>query len=289
MKIGVFTVSMPEYDIPDTIKVLKELGYDGVEWKVSPPAPVEKPENYSFDNRYWSYNLSTIDTNKIESVANEIKGQCRNSGIEIYSLTTYLTLWDIEEIQKVIRAAKIMECGIIRVNLPFYDEKDNYNCVFDRAKEQAKVVEKLAEASNVKIVFETHMGGIIPSASAAYRFVSGFNPEHIGVIYDPGNMVYEGFENYKIGVELLGKYLANVHLKNASWNFSGTDEDGIDSWTPEASTLKKGSANLKKLVEILKGAGYQGFLSVEDFSNDEDTYTKLKNNIGFIKLLLGQV
>lgn len=33
MKYGVFSVSMPEYDPEETLKVLKELGYDGVEWR----------------------------------------------------------------------------------------------------------------------------------------------------------------------------------------------------------------------------------------------------------------
>ena len=31
MKFGVFSVSMPEYGIEESVRLLKELGYDGVE------------------------------------------------------------------------------------------------------------------------------------------------------------------------------------------------------------------------------------------------------------------
>ena len=181
--------------------------------------------------------------------------------------------------------ANIMDCRNIRVNLPFYDEKENYNSMFGRAREQAEVIEKLAEETGVRVTFEIHMGSIIPSASAAYRFVSGFNPRYIGVIYDVGNMVHEGFENYKLGLELLGEYIANVHIKNYIWKLTETDKDGVDLWASVPCPLKKGTANIRKFVGLLEHTGYDGFLSVEDFSNEQDTYSKLKSNIQFLKAL----
>ena len=38
----------------------------------------------------------------------------------------------------------------------------------------------------VKLLLETHMDTIVPSASAVYRMICGFDPRCIGVIYDPG-------------------------------------------------------------------------------------------------------
>ena len=35
MKFGVFSVSMPEYGIEESVRLLKELGYDGVEGRVA--------------------------------------------------------------------------------------------------------------------------------------------------------------------------------------------------------------------------------------------------------------
>jgi len=61
------------------------------------------------------------------------------------------------------------------------------------------------------------MNTMTPSPALAERLVSHFDPRHVGVILDAGNMVYEGFETYSLAVDLLGPYLAHVHVKNAAW------------------------------------------------------------------------
>ena len=55
MKFGVFSVSMPEYGIEESVRLLKELGYDGVEWRVA-EMPEKEPENVPFALRYWACN-----------------------------------------------------------------------------------------------------------------------------------------------------------------------------------------------------------------------------------------
>jgi len=283
MKFGLFTVSMPEYDIENTVRALKELGYDGVEWRVGNPPPKNRPDSYSFENRYWSYNLSTLDIGRINDMAPEIRNMCAAAGLEICSLTTYLGIHETEAARNIMKAADIIGCKNIRINVPSYDGKINYRELFGSAQKHLETMERLAASHNVKVNFETHMGNIIPSASAAYRFVSGFDPKYVGIIFDPGNMVYEGFENYRLGIELLGEYLAHVHVKNGCWKYTGTGLEGAEVWKPTWASFKKGYADIPGLVRILKETGYEGYVSVEDFSNDEDTYTKLKNNIEFLR------
>ena len=52
-------------------------------------------------------------------------------------------------------------------------------------------------------------------------------------------------------------------------------------WTP----LKKGMADLKKLFAVARKAGYDGTFSIEDFSHDEATPDKLRENIAYLKAL----
>ncbi|NLU53356.1 MAG: sugar phosphate isomerase/epimerase [Clostridiaceae bacterium] len=286
MKFGVFSVSMPEYGIEETAKVLKELGYDGVEFRVSTPAPKEKPEDYCFERRYWSFNQSTLDIGNIGEESKKAKRICDNYGLEIYSLTTYLKPHEADRIENVLKASSSIGCKNIRVFPPNYDETENYRTIFSRTIEELKIIEKLAAQYNVRVNIEIHMNTIIPSASAAYRLVSGFNPQNIGIIFDPGNMVHEGFENYKLGLELLGEYLAYVHVKNAAWVKKETTKNGSDIYQPVSVPLTKGFANLEKLMAVLHELGYDGYISVEDFSNEEDTLTKLRNNLAYLKKLI---
>lgn len=287
MKFSVFTVCTPEYDIPSTVRLLKELGYDGVEWRIGPPAPEKKPEDYTHDRRYWSYNQSTVDISKVDVLMPEIKALCDAQGLEICSLTTALGLWDVEDAERVMKAAKRIGCRNIRIWMPWYDGKDNYNSVVERSIWQIKVLVELAEKYDVRINFETHMNNLIPSASSVYHIVKNFDPRYVGVIYDPGNMVYEGFESYKIGMDLLGEYLAHVHVKNALWQVKETAEDGTVVWEPRFAALKEGIASWPRIIEMLRNAGYKGYLSIEDFSNQQDTYTKLKSNIEYLRKISG--
>ena len=50
--------------------------------------------------------------------------------------------------------------------------------------------------------------------------------------------------------------------------------------------LNKGSANLKELVCALVKVGYDGPLSVEDFSNEKPTRDKLEENITYLRQLI---
>lgn len=48
---------------------------------------------------------------------------------------------------------------------------------------------------------------------------------------------------------------------------------------------RKGSADLKKLIRVMKEMNYEGNISVEDFSNEENTYEKLKHNLEYLREL----
>ena len=42
MKLSVYTVSLPEYNIPESVALIKEMGYDAVEWRVDSTAGVPR-------------------------------------------------------------------------------------------------------------------------------------------------------------------------------------------------------------------------------------------------------
>ena len=108
-------------------------------------------------------------------------------------------------------------------------------------------------------MIETHHGLITASASATLRVLDGRDPECVGVLYDPGNMVHEGFENYRMGLEMLRPYLHHVHAKNAAW----VRKDG--KWSVEWAALQDGIVNWPVMFDALKAVGYDGCVDIEDF------------------------
>jgi len=287
MKFGVFSVSTPEFSVEDTVKTLAEIGYDSVEWRVYEPAD-EKNKNCSFGGRYWEYNLSTLDVNNIENEALNAKKLCDKYGLEIASLTTYLTPWQVDELKHVLSAARSIGCKLVRVGAPSYNADGNtasYPILFEDARKQYKKLESIAREYGIKIMTEIHMNNLLASPSAAYRMLEGLDPNYVGVIFDPGNMVSEGFEDYRKSFELLGDYIAHVHIKNAAMVQTGTDGFGSATWSMSQMPLWRGTADLARLFRIMNEYGYDGSVCVEDFSDEENTLDKLKHNLEYIKKL----
>ena len=211
-RYSVFTVMMPELGLPESAALLKSLGYDGVEWRVhSVPSPFpEKPD-------FWRGNRATIDVETIAENASEIRRITEDAGLEIVGLGTYLGYKLIDDVARCMEAAREMGCSSIRVSPPNYDGSVNYNDLYEEALDGYAQVETKAREFGVRANIEIHHGNICSSPSLTYRLVSNFDPDYIGVIYDPGNMICEGRENWQLGLELLGPYLSHVHVKNAAW------------------------------------------------------------------------
>lgn len=287
MKFGVFTVSMPEFTVEETVKTLAELGYDGVEWRVHQPSD-EANKNCDYSGRYWAYNRSNLDANRIEEEALRAKQLCDQYNIEILSLTGYLEIWDTDGIKRQLHAARSIGCKQIRVSAPVYLADGNsadYHTLFSAARKQYEHLASLAKEYGVKIMTEIHMNNLLASPSAAYRMLEGLDPACVGVIFDPGNMVYEGFEDYRKSFELLGDYIAHVHIKNASLVQHGTDEFGAAVWKPAMATLKGGMADLGRLFRIMREYGYDSTIGIEDFSDEESPLDKLRHNLAYVKEL----
>jgi len=282
MKYAVFTVMTPEWDLQETAHNLSQLGYDGVEWRVQ-VVPEAIPPGTPIS--YWGYNKATVDLNHVVELAPEIKQLCQEAGLEICSLTSYLQVSQTEEIEQVMQAAQIAGSPRIRVNVPRYDRTRSYHDLFAETTRHLREVERLTREYTTQADLEIHMGNIIPSAGLAHRLVSQFNPEYIGVIYDPGNMVHEGYENWRMGMELLGPYLHHVHAKNAVWEQAGSLEDGTILWRCNHHALRKGVANWHEIMDDLKAIGYDGWLSFEDFSAEEPTWEKCRSNLAYLRAL----
>ena len=293
MKLSVYTVSLPEYDIAQSVALVKEMGYDAIEWRVD-VTDGESPLKAMFGNlteeqkyayRYWVDNHATLNVNDIKNECLKAKALCDEAGLEICNLATTLR-GEGDTMKNVLEAAAAIGCKTVRGPMATYDPKKPYQEQFDEYRSFLRSCEPLLKQYGVKFLIETHHGMLISSASSAMRVLDGFDPEYFGLIYDPGNMVYEGYENYQLGFEMLGKYLAHVHIKNAALTPAGEDEFGATKYNQSWMPLKKGSANLKALIEALVKVGYDGVLSVEDFSNESPTREKLEDNIAYLKQLI---
>jgi sugar phosphate isomerase/epimerase len=105
--------------------------------------------------------------------------------------------------------------------------------------------------------------------------VSRFDPVVIGVIYDVGNLVWEGYEDHQLGLQILGSYLHHVHLKNAA---PAPSSPAATTWQYLWSPLDQGLVPVPRVLDLLRRTGYSGWISLEDLSTKRDPLGTLRHN-----------
>ena len=128
MQVSVFTVCMPEYTPEEGAKLLAELGYDGVEWRVTTPAAPGEPVA-----SFWSGNRCTLAPETLLAQADEVSAWCRQSGLRMPNLASYLKATDLALIETVMQAAARMGVPLVRVGVDGYDGKTGYHQVLETA------------------------------------------------------------------------------------------------------------------------------------------------------------
>lgn len=257
MKLAVYTVMIGPSNVEAAADMVANAGYDGIEWRIHP-----------------EWHISPAD---LPRHAKQYAQLAEERGIATSGFSTYIPISDLKTLDAVFAGAAEMEAMEVRVNVPRYDGKKPYPRLLDEAKRDLKGVADLAKRHGIKATVEMHHGGIIIDSAYSMRLVEGFDPAQIGVIYDPGNMVHEGFERWQMGMELLGDYLARVHVKNAKWVSGPKDSQGMGRWKAEWAPLDDGVVHWGDVINALKAVGYEGWLSLEDFHSGMPVDRRLKS------------
>jgi len=280
-KISVFTVMIPDLTPEEGAKALRQHGYDGVEWRV-----LNSPVDASQPPSFWGNNFCTLPLTP--EGAQRGKAAADAAGIENPGLGTYIDVGDLESVEKALDFARITGASNIRVNPGRWPDPAglSYAASYERGVKFLGECEALGKQYGKRVIIEMHHGTISCSAGLAYRLVADFDPDYIGVLHDAGNMVHEGFENYSMGIQLLGPYLAHVHIKNARYE---APESGSGVWTARWSPLADGVVHWDHLFGALKQASYEGWLGLEDFSETYTTAEALPNDIAFLKAAIARV
>lgn len=278
MKYALFTVSSPTITLEELAPQLHELGYDGWELRVTDEPP--NPRGMDF----WHGNRCTIPATNFAANVERLKMLQSANSLELINLGTYVrsdSPW--EEIEQAVANAVAIGAPSLRINVPEYSPEKAYMPIWNQAREDFKRIEELAAKNGVKALIETHHGTICPSASSARMMVDGRDPKHIGVIHDLGNMAYEGYEAYRMGLEMLGEYLSLVHVKNTTIYPFATRADKTVEWRRKAWPVHQGVADVRALMRALMDVGYDGWISFEDFSTQTKLEERMQINIEFVK------
>ena len=271
MKLGVFTVSLPEYTPEECLEKIHEHGYEGVQWRI-----IEDNGDKSVPG-YWSGNRNSMSLKELQKKTKQLNQLANSLNVSMESLGTYVESQNLDDVKKHFEIAKMLDAKSVRINTGYYNDSENFQKQINRLRKQYEKVCKLAEKYDLKALIETRVGQLTPSIGKSMIVLQGLPPEHVGILWDPSNQIEEGLESYQMAIDTAGKYLAQVHVKNKQWEHTEFTDPYV-KWKTSNCPIHKGIVNWPSLISLLKKSKYKGWLYFEDFSTNNDTDYKLKYN-----------
>jgi sugar phosphate isomerase/epimerase len=175
-----------------------------------------------------------------------------------------------DEMVKSIDYAEAIGAKVMRVvgaSLMF--RHDPHGPMIEKLSRMFSDAVKIAGKKGIRLADENHIDF---NPDEMVQIITNVNSPSFGINFDTGNFMRVLSDPVK-GMEKLAKYTFSTHLKDLKINRNAA----VDDWFFFSSTpVGDGVVNNQKLAQLLKDAGYEGFLAVEidflhpDYNDDED-------------------
>ncbi|MFT5088680.1 MAG: sugar phosphate isomerase/epimerase [Candidatus Latescibacterota bacterium] len=281
MKLCCTSVMLPRWTLDETFDQLSQAGYDAVELRCR-----YNPEDATAEPAFWGRHLSDVSPDNIFEKAAAIRAAAQRSGVQVAALAPNFQVGQDETIRKVFAGAVAIDAQkppLVRIGAPRHDRTKPYMPQFLAARHGFAQLVEMAREYGVKVLYEIHVGTVAVSCSRTLELLRDLDPQHIGAIYDVPNMLRVGIEDTRMGMEILGPYLAHCHIGNGTPVEEGVDEEsGRSKWKWQFSDVRVGVADIPQIVGDLKELGYGGCLSLEEFGPGDDE-TKIRQQGAWLR------
>ncbi len=240
MKFAFSTLACPNWSFEEIIATAKDFGFDGIELrgiqqeifvpKTKPFQPEALPET---KKRLKALNLS------IPMLASEC----------VLASATEETL---EDIKAYIQLAKAAEVPYVRVLAePYANPSPELKTDLQRVKELLIDLGAEAKANQVKLLVETN--GVLADSKVMAGFMESIAGEGLGVLWDVHHPFRYFNEDITETYERLKPYICYLHTKDSV----------LEGGQLVYKLMGQGDIPNEKLIELLCGEGYEGYISLE--------------------------
>jgi sugar phosphate isomerase/epimerase len=285
LKFSVFSVAVPEWTPEEAAVKLREIGYDGVAWRIVDQEESDVPD-------FWVGNRSTWPLTGLEESLSAMKKLAERTRLEIAAFYGYPQWNDREAIVRQFAAAASIGVKTCRIVGPGQRTKSGplpqlgmapYDELLDQSRRDLAWVADCAADRGLRAVTPLHHEWVNSSASAARRLLDGLDPAHIGIIADFGHLVIEGWEDTLATVQILGPYLDSVMLKNFAWYPAGTRPDGTVTWEYRTAGIREGRIDVPNVFAALNAEGFDGWVTIAEATRTLPLYERLADVLRYVK------
>jgi len=230
-----------DLSIMDKFKLLKDLGYDGVE--LDSPDKLDMKEVLAardktgllipgtINSMHWKLPLSDPDPKKREECVKSIEK----------------ALWDTKEYGG---STVLVVPGVVSATVSYAE-------AYERSQAELRKVLPIAEKTGVKIAIENVWNQFLLSPLEAARYVDDFKHPMVGWYFDIGNVLRYSWP--ASWIEVLNKRILKLHLKE----YSLKKQNDLGLWKGFDVEFFEGDNNWPEVNKALQKVGYSGWASAE--------------------------
>lgn len=235
-----------DLSIMDKFKLLKDLGYDGVE--LDSPDKLDMKEVLeardktgllipgTINSMHWKLPLSDPDPKKREECVKSIEK----------------ALWDTKHYGGT---TVLVVPGVVNANV-------SYSEAYERSQAEIRKLLPVAEKTGVKIAIENVWNQFLLSPLEAAKYVDDFKHPMVGWYFDVGNVLRYSWP--ASWIEALNKRILKLHLKE----FSFKKQNDLGLWKGFDVEFFDGDNNWPEVNKALQKVGYSGWASAEVAGGD---------------------
>lgn len=249
-----------DLSILDKFKLLKDIGFDGVELD----SPNDLPMKEILDARdktglelpgtvnsvHWKSPLTDKDPAKRKACSDAMVKALRDT--KQYGGTTVLLVPGVVNAETTYREA------------------------WERSIEEVKKLIPVVEETGVRIAFENVWNNFLISPIEAAQYVDEFNHPLIGWYFDVGNILRYGWPAHWI--DALGRRIFKLDIKE--YSLKKMNEEGL--WKGFGVELLEGDCNWPAVNAALRKIGYSGWASAEVPGGDRNRLIQINEKMDAI-------
>ena len=238
VKLGMVRGNM---SLLEKFKLLKELGFDGVEGDspnnldtkevLNARDKADLPIHGLVDSVHWRQTLSHPDP------AVRAKG--------------------LEGLKTALRDANTYGATSVLLVPAVVNKEVSYKAAYERSQAEIKKALPLAEELNIRILFENVWNNFLLSPLEMARYIDEFDSPLVGSYFDVGNVVRFGWPEQWI--EALGHRIGKLDIKEYSRKLQNTKGPGAGFGVK----IGDGDCDWPAVMRALKATGYQGWATAE--------------------------
>ena len=228
-RFTIFTKPWQDLSLEDLGKLVKKLGFDGVELPVRPRYQVE-PDSIG------------------EGLKNAVK-ILGDQGVFIGSVAGSTD-------EPTIAACGENNIPIIRVCVGV-DLNIGYMKSVEKIRAGYEALVPLLDKHGVSIGVQNHCGNMIASAIGLMHLIQPFDPKQVSAVLDPAHLAVDG-ETEEMGLDIVWSHLSLVNFKAASHRRTNRVSALEAEWEILWTTAQHSGYSWRKMVSLLQKRGYTG-------------------------------